>query len=115
MVDSLSLADLQAHSDQFAGTGAVSAENRSLGYIPAFRDRDSGAIYLSCDSRGNVSPVHQFQGLPEEVVKRRDEDGRILEVKSSLVPGFVSNGEFLTREQCAERLVRDALRISAYA
>lgn len=115
MVDSLSLVDLQAHSDQFVGTGAVSDENRCLGFIPAFRDCDTGVVYLSCDSRGNLSPVHQFQGLPEDVVKQRDENGRILEVKSSLVPGFVLNGEFLTREQCSECLVREALRISACA
>lgn len=104
MTKTMTLTDLQQGSDAFDGTGGVSAGNRSLGYLPAFIDHETGRVYLSLDKTGAPSMIHQFGGLPADVVTQRDQSGQVLAVKGSLEAGFVFDSEFYTREQCAQRL-----------
>ena len=99
----MSKQDLASDNWQFLGTGGRSEENAVLGFVPAFRDQDSGAIYRSCFADGRPAPVHVLDGLPHALVVREDA-GRITGVKASLVAGFVLNGSFFTREEAACRV-----------
>jgi hypothetical protein len=83
------------------GTAGVSAENRSLGFQPAFADRETRAIYLSRFADGRPAPCHVLDGLPRELVLSRRACGRVAAVKPSLVSGFVRDGRFYTREEAA--------------
>lgn len=97
---------LQSDNARFAGTAGVSAANRSLGFLPAFRDTESGRCELARYVDGRPAPVHLLEGLPDEWAVSRDGDSRrITAVKASIVAGFVRDGAFFTREQVA-RMVR---------
>lgn len=86
----------------FGGTGGVSNENQSLGFTPAFRDTDTGEIYRSTNKDGSPAAIHMLDGLPEDVIIARDLQGNIVAVKSSVIPGFLKDDIFYTREQAAE-------------
>jgi hypothetical protein len=92
---------LRRDADTHRGTGGVSEENRSEGFVPAFRDEATGKVYLSRYPDGVVAPIHLLGGLPDEVVTRRDCVGRIVAVRGTLCAGFVRCGRFYTREQAA--------------
>jgi hypothetical protein len=94
--------DVVQQSLAYRGTGGVSAENSEFGFRPAFFDRDSGRIHLSCNANGTPAPFHIFDGLPLECIVKRDNDGRPCAVKVSIVVGFVRDGYFFTREQAAQ-------------
>ena len=94
--------ELVQQSMAYRGTGGVSAENRDFGFRPAFFDRDSGRIHISCDADGKPAPFHLFDGLPLECIVERDREGRPCAVKASVVVGFVREGYFFTREQAAQ-------------
>ncbi len=55
-------------NNQYQGTTGVSANNRHLGFRPAFRDRVTGRIFHSRFANGMSAPVHILDGLPEEAV-----------------------------------------------
>jgi hypothetical protein len=95
---------LQRQSLEFAGTGGVSAANRSLGFAPAFLDSESGEVYPSRFTNGLPAPFHLLEGLPESLWRAKDNRGRPTAVKSSLVPGFSRNGRFFTRAEAARLL-----------
>ena len=92
---------------RFHGNPGVSDECRVHGFKPAFIDRETGAIYLSRYTDGRLAPLHLLEGLPDEVVKKRQPDGTIASVKQSLQSGFVKSGEFYTREQAAFIVTQD--------
>ena len=94
--------DVAEQSQAYRGTGGVSEENRAFGFLPAFLDRESGRIHLSCDARGVPSAVHQFDGFPGDWVVARDQHGKPCAVKASVEAGFVREGYFFTREQAAQ-------------
>ncbi len=94
--------DLSRMALAYQGTGAVSAENRGFGFRPGFFDRDSGRFLLARDADGLPASVHRFDGLPDEWVVDRDGAGSPLAVKPSVVPGFIRDGAFFTREQAAQ-------------
>jgi len=95
---------LQLETVAFHGTGGVSAENGCKGFHPAFLDRDTHCVYLSCFADGRPAPFHLLDGLPDEVVQDRWPGGRVKSAKASVISGFVLNGCFLTREEAAERV-----------
>jgi hypothetical protein len=80
------------------GTGGVSAENRCLGFRPAFMDQETSAVYASCFRDGRPAPFHLIDGLPHELVAARDAVGRVAALKDSIVAGFVRGGRFYSRE-----------------
>lgn len=94
--------DLSRLAVSYQGSGGVGAENQEFGFRPAFLDRDSGQFLLARDASGTPAAVHRFDGLPDEWVLRRDQAGRPMAVKPSVVPGFVRDGFFFTREQAAQ-------------
>jgi hypothetical protein len=80
------------------GTGGISAENRSLGFRPAFMDQETSAVYASCFVDGRPAPFHLIDGLPHELVVARDAIGRVAALKDSVIAGFVRGGRFYSRE-----------------
>ncbi len=80
------------------GTGGISAENRSMGFRPAFLDQETSAVYASCFGDGRLAPFHLIDGLPEELVAARDAVGRVAALKDSVIAGFVRGGRFYSRE-----------------
>jgi hypothetical protein len=94
--------DIAQQSLAYRGTGGVSVENRAFGFLPAFLDRESGQIHLSCDARGIPAAVHQFDGMPADWIVKCGRDGKPCAVKASIVAGFVREGYFFTREQAAQ-------------
>ena len=88
----------------FAGTGGLSDENRSGGFLPAFHDLASGRTVLARFADGRPAPMHLLDGLPDEWVVNRDTGGRPSAVRPSVIAGFVRNGLFYTREEVAAAL-----------
>ena len=84
----------------FAGTRGVSVNNRSLGFLPAFRDNDTGRVEIARLANGRPATMHVIEGLPHEWAVARI-DNRVCAVKSSVVAGFVRDGVFYTREEAA--------------
>lgn len=84
------------------GTGGRSAENRDLGFRPAFLDFETQVIYPSRFADGRPAPVHVLDGLPENVIIDRTPGGRVVAAKASIISGFVRNGYFYTRSAAAK-------------
>lgn len=81
---------LEEQNRDFSHTDSVSQANRAYGFLPAFLDAQTGAVYLSRFSDGRVAPIHVLDGLPPELVDQ------------SLITGFVRDGRFFTRAEAAE-------------
>jgi hypothetical protein len=92
---------LQQENDTFRGSGGISAENQALGFKPAFYDMETGITHTSKFANGLEAPMHVLDGLPNEVVESRLENGKVTAVKLGIISGFVKNGHFYTREQAA--------------
>jgi hypothetical protein len=102
MKDGMSVARLKLENLLYRGSGGRSAENRDLGFRPAFLDFATQRVYLSCYRNGLPAPVHMLDGLPDEVVIDRSSTGRVLGTKATLIAGFVRNGFFYTRRAAAK-------------
>ena len=89
------------------GTGGVSAENRCLGFRPAFMDQETSAVYASCFGDGRPAPFHLIDGLPDELVVARDPVGRVAALKNSVIAGFVRAGRFYSREDAGRLASRE--------
>jgi hypothetical protein len=99
----------QVLSDQnrhFRRTGGVSQENQAYGFLPAFMDTRSGAIYLSCFADGRFAPIHLLEGLPEHLIAARTGRGAAIAASGSVIAGFVREERFYTREEAAKALHR---------
>jgi len=92
---------LRHQNKVFRGTGGVSHENHSRGFVPAFQDTQTGTVYLSRFADGRPAPMHLLEGLPQAVVVARNEGGKVEAIKPSMVSGFLRCGQFYTREQAA--------------
>jgi hypothetical protein len=90
----------------YEGSGGVSAGNRSLGFRPAFRNTETGRIYLSRFADGRPAPIHMIDGLPEELVVTRSAAGRVIAVRESVQSGFLLDGCFYDRDEAAAYLQR---------
>ena len=105
MQASMTVETLKNENVAFQGSGGVSGENRGYGFRPGFQDTETQAIYVSRFADGRAAPFHILDGLPDAVVLSRDVGGRVVAAKSSLVSGFVLNGEFYTREAAEKWLL----------
>ena len=85
----------------FKGSAGLSANNRPLGFRPAFRNNENGCIYASRFADGRLAPIHMIHGLPDELVTARSATGRITSVKASVQAGFTLGDDFYDREQAA--------------
>ena len=95
---------LRSETSCYRGTGGVSAGNRGAGFRPAFLDTDTNTVYLSRFSNGQPAPFHLLDGLPDELVLRRNAAGRVETVKPAIVSGFVRAGHFYSREEASQAL-----------
>jgi len=94
-------AQLREENRQYRGTAGVSQNNRGMGYVPAFRDDETGRCEPSRFADGSPAPIHMIAGLPDEWVLARDGAGNVCAIKGSVVAGFMRDGCFFTREQVA--------------
>lgn len=101
MTQTMTIKTLQSQNRHYAGTGGVSHGNRTLGFRPGFLDRETGNIYDSCRADGRPSTIHILDGLPERLVVSRTASGQVAAIKGTVVPGFILDGQFYTREQLA--------------
>ncbi|MEH6579427.1 MAG: hypothetical protein V7731_20365 [Amphritea sp.] len=92
---------LAQENAEFSGTGGISQENAHFSFSPAFMDQASGSIEISRLGNGNPAPFHSLDGLPESWIVERNIAGRVVEIKSSVISGFVRLGQFFTREEAA--------------
>ncbi|MFH0342761.1 MAG: hypothetical protein ACHBNF_11655 [Chromatiales bacterium] len=99
---------LEDENRRYTGRGGISEENRGLGFLPAYRDSATGSVHLSRFADGCRAPVHLLDGLPEQLVLRREASGKIIALKGSVSAGFVREGRFYTREQAAMAMMREA-------
>ena len=86
---------------EFSGSGGVSQEKAHLNFRPAFMDQASGDIEISRLGNGKPAPFHSLEGLPDHWVIERNIAGRVVDIKSSVISGFVRMGRFFTREEAA--------------
>jgi hypothetical protein len=97
---------LEAQNRRLQARGGRSQENHGLGFLPAFRDGETGRVYLSCFADGRPAPMHILDGLPPHLVLQRGGDGRVRSVTGSIICGFVLAGRFYTREEAASVVQR---------
>lgn len=86
---------------QYAGSGGVSENNRSQGFVPAFLDTDSGYVYRSRFPDGRPAPVHILSGLPRKLRNGNNASSQECAVKDSVISGFLLEETFYTREAAA--------------
>lgn len=101
---------LRMENRAFVGTGGVSRENRSSGFLPAFYDTESGFVQIARFRNGTPAPLHLLDGLPDDWVKRRLPSSSVVAVKDSVIAGFLRQGRFYTREQAADAVGSRATR-----
>lgn len=89
----------------YVGTGGVSAENRSRGFLPAFYDVETGRGEISRFADGRPAPMHMLDGVPEEWVIERSASNKPTALKASVIAGFVRDGYFYTRAQAAQAVL----------
>lgn len=90
---------LQKQNLQFKNTNGVSANNHNKGFLPAFRDEETGRVELARFRDGSCAQMHLICGLPRDWALEFDEAGSITRIKSSVVAGFCRDGEFFTRDE----------------
>ncbi len=88
----------------YQNTMGISGSNVEYGFTPAFLDRKSGDIYRSCFSDGRPAAVHLYDGLPDSVIIKRDNNNKPIAVKACIVSGFLFKEQFYTREQTTQIL-----------
>lgn len=93
---------LRQENLQFSGTIGVSANNRGMGFIPAFMDTVTGNVYLSRFADGMPAPIHVLAGLPQNLIETHGKSGDPLSIKNSVISGFVRERVFYTREEAAQ-------------
>ena len=102
----LSYEELEQENHRYRGTGGISQENRSTGFVPAYRDSKTGAVYRSRFGDGRPASVHLLDALPGHLVTKRNAKGQVIAVSSEVVSGFLRNGTFFTRSEAAEWVSR---------
>lgn len=98
---------LRQENKRYRGTPGISEECRGCGFVPAFRDTDTGEVYLSRYADGRPAPCHVLEGLPDSVIITRLADGTVESVKQGLQSGFVKSGVFFTRDEAIECVRND--------
>ena len=96
--------NLRRENARYGDGGGVSRHNRAYGFLPAFLDHVSGRVYRACFANGSPAPIHLLDGLPDEVVIRRDARGRVVAVRSGIEAGFLHGERFYSRRQAAALL-----------
>jgi hypothetical protein len=98
----MTVGKLNKEVSQYKGTGGIATEAKEKGFQAGFRDNETGKIYKSLRENGEPSTIHSLDGLPDDLVLKRHQDGDVLEAKSSLEAGFIKEGKFFTRKEASE-------------
>lgn len=77
----------------------VSFGNLCFGFLPAFKDLESGETHLAINEDGSIALVHEMDNLPLEWVESWDTQGRATELMDSISAGFFRGTEFYTLDQ----------------
>ena len=86
---------LQSENQIYEGTGGISKENYAKGFEPAFLDSHTGIIYRSCFIDGRPAPVHVMDGLPNNLVTKRNASGVVIAIKDGVISGLVLDVFFI--------------------
>jgi hypothetical protein len=100
----LDVAALKRENRAYHGTAAVSEGCREACFRPAFRDQETGRVYLSRYPNGHVAAFHTLNGLPDEVIAARNINGNVAKAKNTLISGFLKDGTFYTRQEAADKV-----------
>lgn len=92
---------LKQQNRGYAGTGGVSANNRAAGFVPGFLDTRSGVAVPSRFANGLLAPVHVLEGLPEEWIVERNDEGLAVKACHGVIAGFLRLGRFYSRDEAA--------------
>lgn len=95
---------LRLQNSTYAGTGGVSCNNRSAGFVPGYLDTETGVAVVSRFADGRPAPIHVLDGLPEGWVRCRNASGQVAMARSGVIAGFIRGGCFYTREEAARML-----------
>ncbi len=93
---------LQKQNLQFKNTDGVSANNHTKGFLPAFRDEETGRVELARFRDGSPAPMHLICGLPRDWALEFDETGGVITIKLSVTAGFCRDGRFFTRDEAIQ-------------
>ncbi len=93
---------LREQNQQFKGSGGISQENSSVGFVPAFQDSRTGVVYRSQFSDGRHAPVHVMDGLPRVLILKKSDNGRVVALTDSVIAGFLRDSHFYTRRKAAD-------------
>lgn len=102
----LSEAELKKQNQRFRGSKGISQNNREEGFVPAFHNRETGEVAMSCFANGLPAPVHMIEGLPKEWALELNAKGHPFRVSASVIAGFFRDGRFFTREQVSTLLAQ---------
>jgi len=83
----------------YAGTFGLSQNNRSCGFVPGYLHATTGVYVISRFADGSPAPVHLLDGLPESWIEERGKGGHVTKTCPGIVPGFLLDGRFYTREE----------------
>jgi hypothetical protein len=95
---------LKRENCAYRGSAGVSEGCREACFRPAFRDQETGMVYLSRYPNGQVAAFHTLDGLPDEVITARYINGKVACAKNSLISGFLKDGTFYTRQEAADQV-----------
>lgn len=73
-----------------------------MGFVPAFQDALDGAIYRSKNKAGMYVSFHDLNGLPPHLVVERDRAGNVLQVRNTIVAGFLKEDCFYTHDEALD-------------
>jgi hypothetical protein len=93
---------LRRENQAYKGTMGCSQESFGHGFVPAFRDLTTGRVEVARFKSGLQAPVHLIEGLPMDWAVSCAPDGTVMEVKPSVISGFVRDERFYTREEVVQ-------------
>ena len=100
-VNALSQNQLALENARYAGTGGISANNGSRGFVPGFYNTHTQTARVSCYADGAPAPIHILDGLPDTWITGRDSLGQVVQTAANVIAGFLREGRFYTREEAA--------------
>jgi hypothetical protein len=97
-------AALKRENRAYRGSAGVSEGCCKACFRPAFRDLETGTVYLSRNPNGQLAAFHTLEGLPDEVIAARNTNGKVESAKNTLISGFLKDGTFYTRQEAADQV-----------
>lgn len=77
----------------------------SFGFLPAFRDLLTGETHLSTNTDGSLAPIHLLDGIPEVWIKERDDRGRVIALRETVIAGYLRGERFFTHRQVQSEIL----------